>query len=138
MRLPNSPQLRFLLRASSLLIVMLALWWWLLLSPLLTGLRLAAEGALHLMPGGSIASIVVDPESGWRVRVPIPQFLANQDAVQQTFGRAPGAPPVKVRSFKLAIAETIPTFFTLSFPLFWALSLAAPRSRQFWKVLGIG
>jgi hypothetical protein len=132
-----SPQFRFLLRGSSLLIALLALWWWLLLSPMLAGLRLSAELALHLMPGGSIASVTVDP-AGWILRVPIPEFVAKQDAVQRTFGRAPGAPPVKVRSFKLAVAETIPTFFTLSFPLFWALLLAAPKSRRFWQVLALG
>jgi hypothetical protein len=118
---------------------MLALWWWLLLFPLLAGLRLSTGLVLHLLPGGSAnASVTVDPQGGWMVRVPVPQSLAGQDAVQRAFGHAPGAPLVKVRSFKLAIAETIPIFFTLSFPLFWALALAAPASQRLWRVLALG
>jgi hypothetical protein len=38
----------------------------------------------------------------------------------------------------LTIADRIPTFFTLGFPLFWALVLAAPRAPRLWRVLAIG
>jgi len=134
-----SPQFRFLLRASALLLLMLTLWWWLLLTPLLAGLRLSTILALRLLPGGAISSgITVAPNTDWIVQVPIPPSIAAKDAVQQTFGRAPGAPPVKVRSFKIVIARQIPTFFTLSLPLFWALALAAPRGPRFWHSLVIG
>ena len=135
---PASPQLRFLLRASGLLIVMLALWWWLLLAPILSALRISTGLLLHLVPGdGSTASAVLAENGDWLLRVPIAESLARLDAVQRTFGRAPGAPAVKVRSFRLAIASRVPTFFTLAFPLFWAIMLAGPRSRRLWKpILG--
>jgi hypothetical protein len=61
-----------------------------------------------------------------------------RESVQRAFGHAPDAPPIKVRSFKLAIAGRIPAFFTLSFPLFWALVLAAPRTRRLWLVMAAG
>ena len=139
MRQPASPQLRFLLRGSGLFIVMLVVWWWVLLSPMLAGLRLSTGAVLWLMPGGRSASgVILQPDGDWLLRVPLPGFLARQDAVQRAYGRAPGAPPVNVRSFRLTIADRIPTFFTLGFPLFWALVLAAPRSRRLWRVLAIG
>ena len=139
MRKPASPQLRFLLRGSSLFIVLLALWWWVLLGPMLAGLRFSTGLALWLLPGGGSApGVIIAPNGDWILRVPIPGFVAKQDAVQQAYGRVPGQPPVKVRSFRLTIADRIPTFFTLGFPLFWALMLAAPRSRVVWRALGIG
>ena len=139
MRAPASPQLRFFLRGSSLLLAMLALWWWVLLPPLLGGMRLSTDLVLRLLPGGSTSgSVTVDPGGDWTLRVPMPAFLATNDAVQQAFGHTPGAPLVKVRSFKLAIAERIPTFFTLSFPLFWALVLAAPRTPRLWRAVAGG
>jgi hypothetical protein len=122
-----------------LFIVLLTVWWWLLLSPMLAGLRLSTRVLLWVMPGGSSASgVTVQPDSDWLLRIPLPGFLARQDAVQRAYGRAPGAPPVNIRSFRLVIGERIPTFFTLGFPLFWALVLAAPRSRRLWRVVAIG
>ena len=139
MRAPASPQARFLLRGSGLFIVLLAVWWWILLSPMLAGLRLSTRVVLWLAPGGSSASgVTVQPDGDWLLRIPLPGFLARQDAVQRAYGRAPGAPPVNVRSFRLTIGERIPTFFTLGFPLFWALVLAAPRSRRLWRVVALG
>ena len=139
MRAPASPQLRFLLRGSSLLLVMLALWWWLLLNPLLTGIRLSADAVLWLLPGGRAASgVIVQPNGDWMLRVPIPEFLSKRDAVQRAYGRAPGSPPIKVRSFKLTIPDHIPTFFTLGLPLFWALVLAAGFTRRLWRVVAGG
>jgi hypothetical protein len=136
---PASPQFRFLLRASALLLLMLTLWWWLLLTPLLAAMRLSSAVVLRLLPGGSASSgITVAPNTDWILQVPIPASIATQDAVQRAFGRPPGAPPVKVRSFKIAIARQIPIFFTLSFPLFWALALAAPRGPHFWRSLATG
>jgi hypothetical protein len=134
-----SPQLRFLLRGSGLFVLLLAAWWWLLLSPMMAGLRVSTAAVLWLLPGGRTASgVMLQPDGDWQLRVPLPGWLARQDAVQKAYGRAPGAPPVNVRSFRLTIAERIPTFFTLGFPLFWALALAAPRTRQWGRVLGIG
>jgi len=139
MRAPASPQLRFLLRGSGLFVVILAVWWWALLPPMLTGLRISTGAVLWAMPGGREASgVILQPNGDWLLRIPLPGFLAKQDSVQRAYGRAPGAPPVTVRSFRLVIADTIPTFFTLGFPLFWALVLAAPRSRRLWRVLAKG
>ena len=139
MRAPASPQLRFLLRGSALLLAMLAVWWWLLLSPMLAGLRLSTGAILWLLPGGRAASgVTVEPNGDWMLRVPIPQSVANLEAVQRAYGRAPGAPRVLVRSIKLAIADRLPTFFTLGFPLFWALVLAAGRTPRLWRAVGIG
>jgi hypothetical protein len=92
-----------------------------------------------LLPGGaSVGAATVEPYGGWTLRVPMPASLAEQDAVQRAFGRVRGAPPVKVQSFRLTIAERIPTFFTLSFPLFWALALAPPRIPRLWRVVAGG
>jgi hypothetical protein len=136
---PASPQLRFLLRGSSLLLVLLALWWWVLLSPMLAGMRLSTGALLWLLPGGRSASgVTVEPNGDWVLRVPIPESLANGDAVQRAYGRAPGTPRALVRSFKLGIADRIPTFFTLGFPLFWALMLAAPRMPRLWRAVAGG
>jgi len=136
---PASPQLRYLLRASGLFILLLAAWWWLLLSPMLAGLRVSTRGVLWLLPGGQSASGVTDePNGDWLLRVPLPQFLARQDAVQRAYGRAPGTAPVNVRSFRLVIGDRVPTFFMLGFPLFWALVIAGPRSRRVWRVLAAG
>ena len=134
-----SPQLRFLLRGSGLFFVLLAVWWWLLLSPMLAGLRVSTRAVLWLLPGGRSASgVTVEPDGDWLLRVPIPAFVAKLDAVQQAYGRPPGAPPVKIRSFQLVIGDRIPTFFTLGFPLFWALVLAAPRSPRWWRAWATG
>jgi hypothetical protein len=139
MRVPASQQLRFLLRASSLLLVMLAVWWWVLLNPLLAGMRLSTGAVLWLLPGGrSVSEAVVGANGDWLLRVPIPQSLAKEEAVQRAYGRAPGAPAVTIRSFRLAIAERVPTFFTLSFPFYWALILAAPRARRLWRAAAGG
>lgn len=136
---PASPQLRFLLRASLLFLSMLALWWFVLLGPMLDGVRLSTSLALRLLALGSDnGSVSVGSNGDWIVRVPMPEFLAKKDAVQRTFGRAPGASPVKVRSFKLAIAQRIPTFFTLTFPLFWAVMLAGPWSHRLGRLIGSG
>ena len=139
MRAPASPQVRFLLRGSGLFIVLLAAWWWLLLSPMLAALRLSTVAALWILPGGSSYSgVAVQPNGDWLLRVPIPEFLAKQDAVQRVYGRTPGSAPVAIHSFRLTIADNVPRFFLLGFPLFWALVLAGPRSRRLWQVLAIG
>jgi len=131
--------LRFLLRASGLLLAMLALWWWVALGPLLAGMRVSGGLVLRMLPGGgSAGGITVDARGDWILQVPVPASLAMRDSVQRAFGRAAGAPPVKVRSFKLVVAERIPTFFTLPFPLYWALVLAAPRTRRWWRVVAGG
>lgn len=137
---PTNPQLRFLLRASGLFVAMLTVWWWLLVSPMLAGLRLTTSAILWLMPGGRSASgVTLQPDGDWAVRVPLPEFLVSQQAIQRAYSRVMGAPkPVNVRSFRLAIADRVPTFFTLGFPLFWALAVAGPLSRRVWRVLAIG
>ena len=134
-----SPQLRFLLRGSACFVVLLAVWWFGLLHPMLDGLQLSTDLTLRLLAGWKdTGSVTVSSNGDWIVRLPIPESVARQDAVQKAFGRAPGAPPVKVRSIRLAIAERIPTFFTLSFPLFWAVMLAGPLAWGLWRPIAMG
>jgi hypothetical protein len=131
--------LRFLLRASGLFLVMLTAWWWLLLAPMLTGLRYSTRAVLWLVPGGrAYSGAEVRPNHEWLLRVPFPESVARQEHVQRMYGWRPGAPAITIHSFLLTIAERVPTFFTLGFPLFWALVLAGPFSRRVWRVLAIG
>lgn len=137
MQAPSSPQLRFLLRGSVLLVAMLALWWWVLLNPLLGWVRLSTELTLRLLAGASSTShITVDAQGDWTLQVPLPAFVSKRDTVQQMFGPVPkGTSPVKVRSFKLEASGRYPVLFTLGFPLYWAMVLAAPRSKRIWRAL---
>jgi hypothetical protein len=131
--------LRFLLRGSALLLVMLAVWWGVVLGPLLAAMRTSTGLVLRLLAGrGSAGGVTVDARGDWILQVPVPGSVAVRDSVQQVFGHVAGTPLVKVRSFKLAVERRIPTFFTLSFPLFWALVLAGPRARHWWRIATIG
>ena len=134
MRLFRSPHLRFLLRASTLVIAMFAVWWFLLLTPLLGQLRLSTGLVLHLIPGGS-GQITTDNDGNWLLQVPVPAFVANQEQVQRVFGGGQGRPPVRVRSLRLAAPRLVPSLFTLTFPLYWAIILAAPWNRRMWRPL---
>jgi len=119
---------------------MLALWWYVLVSPLLGGLRLLTELSLRLWPGGgSIAHVAIDPAGDWIVRVPAPVSVARQDNLRQMFNPAGrGDRPVQVRSIQIGLPGKMPLFFTLSFPLFWAIVLAAPWAKSSWRILLYG
>ena len=138
MRPRNSPQLRFFLRGSALLIGVLLLWWWLLTAPLVGALRLAADVTIHALPGGgAMAHIATDTAGNWQIQAPAPAWLGRQGATQKMFGATPGQ-AVKVRSIRLAVSPDVPVLFTLVFPVFWAIALAAPWSRRSWRVLLVG
>jgi len=121
-----SDPLRFFLRALVLLALMLALWWLVLLNPLLAGLRLSAELTLRLLPGGSsVSHVTIGPDRNWTFQVPAPAAIVNQEKTQQMLGAA-GAGRIKIRSMKVEGAARFPVLFTVSFPLYWAILLAAP------------
>lgn len=130
-----SPQLRFLLRGSLLLVGMLALWWWVLVDPLLGVLRVSADLALRLYPGmGWTQHITVDSEGNWNMEVPLPESVWRQPQVQALFGAPAAGRPVRVRRVHFTPEAGMPARFTLAFPLYWAILLAAPRSRRWWQV----
>ena len=131
------PQVRFLIRAGLLLVCMLALWGALLLDPLRAALRWCTAAAIWAIPGdGSVASVTIDPNGDWSLRLPVPAVVARQDAVQQMFGRASkSAPPVKVRSLKLTIEGKYPVLFTAGLPFYWALLLASGWNWRRWRML---
>jgi hypothetical protein len=129
--MPEAGPLRFLLRALVFLALMLALWWLVLLDPLLAGLRLSAELTLRLLPGGgSISHVTIGPDRNWTFQVPAPAAVVNQERTQQMLGAATaGSGRMKIRSMKVEASGQYPILFTVSFPLYWAILLAAPGRR---------
>jgi hypothetical protein len=130
--MPEADPLRFFLRALVFLALMLALWWFVLLNPLLAGLRLSAELTLRLLPGGgSVSHVTIDPDRNWTFQVPAPAALVNQEKTQQMLGAATaGSGRIKIRSMKVEASGRYPILFTVSFPLYWAILLAAPGRRR--------
>jgi len=118
MKSRRSPQSRFLLQASLLLVAMLAIWWFVLLEPLRVALRVSTS--LLISPTGA-AWISTDTEGNWELPM-----------------RAPRGSRQAGRTIRLRIPQRIPNLFTMSLPFYWAIILAAPRSKRFWSVLGIG
>jgi hypothetical protein len=130
--MPEAEPLRFLVRALAFLVLMLALWWLVLLNPLLAGLRLSAEWTLRLLPGGSAVShVTIGPDRNWTFQVPVPAAVVNQESTQQMLGAAAASSGrIKIRSMKVEGAGRYPILFTVSFPLYWAILLAAPGWRR--------
>ncbi len=119
---------RFLLRALALLAVLLALWWAVLLDPLLGGLRFSAEMMLRLLPGGAVSHVTIGPDRNWTFQVPAPAALLREPGAQRLMGADAGR--IRIRSMKLQASGGYPILFTVSFPLFWAILLAAPGRRR--------
>jgi len=123
MRLPDSPQSRFLLRASLFFAVMLLAWWFVLLGPLLAWTRVSTDFALNILPGATLKTgATVTAEGVWVVQA-----------------------PVKVagvwRNIRVEAGRRLPTQLTIGIPLFWAILLAAPRSREIgrlWRIWAAG
>jgi len=132
---PKNPHTRFLLRALGYLAVALAIWWILLMDPMLNALRLGTEFAMQFLPGdGAAAHAAITTNGNWLIQMPVPASVASLDSTQQLFGRvSKDAPPVRVRSLKLPIQATFPMIFLASFPVFWALWIAAPRKGATWR-----
>ncbi|HLH41043.1 MAG TPA: hypothetical protein VKX39_17970 [Bryobacteraceae bacterium] len=95
------------------MIAMLAFWWLALRPPLLFLLRGVEPFALMLASGGG-ASIAVEDSGDWSFRVPV-------EDVHQQDGKL-----VKVHSVEFTIPLEDVTLFTFSWPVFWAVMMAAP------------
>jgi hypothetical protein len=115
-----SPQTRFLLRGSLYFLGLLAVWWFVLLSPLLGWVRVSTDMLLNAIPGAPIQTGVdVRPDGVWVIQAPI---LSG--------GRS--------RTVRLEAPQRLPTQLTIAVPLFWAVMLAAPRSRKLAWRLAVG
>jgi len=126
---PDRPQLRFLARVSVAFAACLALWWLLLVGPLLEWVRFSTAVLLDAAGGFRTETAVIVQGGGvWMIQAPVP---AAPDAARLGAG-------VRFRSLKLQLEQWIPTLQTVSLPLFWALILAAPRGRGWWRTLLFG
>ena len=115
-----NPQTRFLLRASLYFVGLLAVWWFALLPPLLGWVRISTDVLLNVIPGAPIQSGVdMRPGGVWVIQAPI---------------RSGGRP----RNVRIEAPQHLPTQLTIALPLFWAVMLAAPRSRKFGRRLAVG
>jgi hypothetical protein len=120
MRLPISPQTRFVARATLFLAILLALWWNVLLTPLLAWTRLSTDLALTAAPGATLQTGVrVLPDGSWTLQTPV---------------RVGGA----WRNVRVDTEKRLPIQLTVGAPLFWAILLAAPRPRRVWWIAVLG
>jgi hypothetical protein len=116
MRLPLSPQTRFVAQATLFLAILLALWWNVLLTPLLAWTRISTDLALTAAPGASLQTGVrVLPDGSWTLQTPV---------------KVGGA----WRNVRVGTEKRLPIQLTVGAPLFWAILLAAPRSRRVWWI----
>jgi hypothetical protein len=116
MRRPRSPQSRFLARASFCFATLLAAWWFLLLPPLLGWTRLSTDFLLNAIPGAPLKTgVTVNPEGVWAMQAPI---------------KVAGV----WRNVRVETGRRLPRQLTIAIPLFWAILLAAPRTRRAWGV----
>src|SRR5262245_23055026 len=125
---PHKPKLRFLARVSVLFAAALELWWFVLLPPLLEWVRLSTAVLLSAAVGfRTDTAVVIQPAGVWMIQAPVPSPSAKN------LGAG-----VRFRSLKLQVPQWVPTVQTVSLPFFWALMLAAPRPRGWWRPLVIG
>jgi hypothetical protein len=130
MPLPDKPQFRFLTRFSGLFVAALALWWLVLVGPLREWVRLST--AVLLDAAGAFqseTSVAIQPDGTWMIQAPVP----GTSAAMRDLGAR-----VRYRSIRLQVAQWIPTLQTVSLPLYWALLLAAGRTRGWWRALAGG
>lgn len=120
MRQPSSPQSRFLLRASVCFAAMLVAWWFILLGPLLAWSRFSTDFVLNALPGAPLKTgATVSPEGVWVLQAPV---------------RVGGV----WRNIRVEASRRLPTQLTVGIPLFWAILLAAPRTRRAWRPWCVG
>jgi hypothetical protein len=120
MRLPRSPQTRFVARATLFLAILLAAWWNLLLAPLLAWTKLSTDLALTAAPGATLQTGVrVLPDGSWTLQTPV---------------KVAGA----WRNVRVDTDKRLPIQLTVGAPLFWAILLAAPRQRRMWWTAAAG
>jgi hypothetical protein len=116
MRQPRSPQSRFLARASLCFATLLAAWWFVLLPPLLGWTRLSTDFLLNAVPGAPLKTgVTVSAEGVWSMQAPI---------------KVAGV----WRNVRVETGRRLPRQLTIAMPLFWAILLAAPRTRRAWRV----
>jgi len=114
------PQTRFLARGTALLSGLLILWWFVLLNPLLYLLRSGA---------GTIVPISETATGDWTIEVRV-------EAVVPASPEHPKQVPVHSIDFDLARADA--GAFTFGLPVFWAVILAVPGIRRWWRPLILG
>jgi len=106
---------------------MLVLWRLVLLRPMLAVSRDVVEVSFSLLPGvGSAEFITMDSNGDWIVRASL-LFPARERTRQASRGE------VGLRASREMLQS-----FSLCFPVFWALTLAAWPGRRLWPVLGMG
>ena len=79
--------------------------------------------------------IAVDPEGNWSIELPLPRTVGDRPQIQALFGATSGGRPVRVRSIRFAAEARVVTLFTLGFPVYWAILLAAPPRRRRWRAV---
>jgi hypothetical protein len=124
------PQFRFLLRGSALMVIVLAVWWLALRRPMLFLLRASESVALRLLAHSDGAEpITIDEAGDWNFRVP----------VDDTGEAVPGENVrVKIRAMEFTMPRADVVLFTFSVPVYWAIVLAASRSRPSVRTLAWG
>lgn len=113
------------------LAAVLLLWQFVLLEPLLALSRGVIEVSFSLLPlpgAGSAELIRVDSNGDWIV-LASHLFLPEREIARQTFG---------LREAGVRIQRELLPPFSLSLPIFWALTLAARPGKRLTRVLGIG
>ncbi len=136
MRALDHPGFRFLARCALLSAATISLWYFVLLAPLLALMRVSTGALLNLVPGSfSEATLAVDAKGDWTATLSIPTGEAAPWLSQYIPADRP-AP--RALTIQLAVQKITLGYFTLGLPLFWAVVLAAPRSRRFWRALGFG
>src|SRR4029077_6662365 len=90
------------------------------LNPLLAWARISTDVLLNAIPGAPLQTgVTVLPDGVWVLQLPV-----------RSGGRS--------RNVRIEAQQRLPTQLTVALPLFWAILLAAPRSRKIWRVFGVG
>ena len=120
---PASPENPVLAGLSLLFGAFLVVWWFALLPPLLGWTRISTDILLgnprrfpRLPP---IPVCWFSPGEVWALQAPI---------------RING----QTRNVRVETAQRLPTQLTMAIPLFWAIVLAARRTRRTWRTLAVG
>ena len=126
------PLRRTLLLFPILLVAFLVFWRLALLTPLLEAYRGIIQGCFRVLPfpGSSTSELItVDPQNGdWIVHASLLLLPEREITKQIAAGHEAG---VRTQPVMLQC-------FTLSLPIFWALSLAVWPGKRLWRILGIG
>jgi hypothetical protein len=136
MRAIDHPGFRFLARCAVFSVATISLWYFALLGPLLGAMRVSTEVLLSLAPASySSAGITADANGDWGTKISMPSGKVPPWLSQYVPADRPSPRAVAVQ---LTIPRGMLGYFTLGLPLFWAVLLAAPRSKRFWRALAFG